>query len=403
MTKRLISYVLIALLLVGLSTTISAQSQKVKLTFLRSGGAGEKKVVGPIVKDCATLQGIQVNMVMVPWGQTYDKIMTMVAGGNAPDIAYVGSRWIPKFANIGAITPIDVPEERKAEYYESIWPMVTWKGKIYGLPRAFSSKVLYYNTELFKEAGVKGPPETWAELRAAAKKISEKTDAYGFALAGEKFVSTTSQFFNFLFQNGGRIFDKEGNVIINNANGVEALEFYASLAKYAEEGPTAWRREELWELFAKGKVGMYISGPWRVHAFEEAGVPFKTAPLPAGPRGSSATILVSDSLVVFSQSKQPDIAQEFALCLTRYDNQKILDTKWGMTPMRKEETKLDFFQTPTWKTFITMVPRGAPQPLVKDWETLEDAVTDAIQFVLLGRMTPKEALDWVAPKLEGLK
>lgn len=403
MFKKITIYTFVGLLLIGLVTTISAQDQKIKLTFLRSGGAGEEAVVRPQAEACTMELGIEVDMEMVPWGQAYDKILTMVGAGNAPDIAYVGSRWIPKFADMGFIVPIDVPEERRAEYFESIWPMVTWKEEIYGIPRAFSSKVLYYNTQLFQQVGIAGPPTTWAELETAAKAISENTDAYGYALAGEKFVSTTSQFFNFLFQNDGSVFDDVGNVTINNANGVEALEFYAGLAEYAEEGPTAWRREELWELFAESKVGMYVSGPWRVHAFEDAGVPFKTAPLPAGPKGSSATILVSDSLVVFSQSENPDMAGKFALCLTRYDNQMELDTTWGMTPMREEETELAFFQTPTWQTFITMVPRGKPQPLVKDWEKLEDAVTDAIQFVLLGRMTAREALDWAAAKLVGLK
>ncbi|MHC3130379.1 MAG: sugar ABC transporter substrate-binding protein [Candidatus Bathyarchaeota archaeon] len=377
--------------------------EEAKLTFLRAGGAAEEEVVGAQVQEIAEEMGIEVDFIMVPWGQALDKLMTMVGGGDAPDIAYVGSRWIPKFAASGIIAPIDIPGDRKAEYYESIWPMVTWNGEIYGVPRAFSTKALYYNTELFQQVGIEGPPETWAELEAAAKKISEETDAAGYALAGQKGVSTTTQFFNFLFQNGGSVFDEDGNVTINNANGIETLKFYIGLAEYAEEGPTAWQREELWSLFADGKVGMYVSGPWRAAAFEDAGVPFKTALQPSGPNGSSSTTLVSDSLIVLSQSEHLDMAQEFVLKLTNEEYQTGLDTEWGLTPMRKGEKDLDFFQTDTWKTFIAMVSVGKPQPLVKDWEILEDAVTDGIQFALLGQMTPEEALDWVALRLEGLK
>jgi multiple sugar transport system substrate-binding protein len=377
-------------------------AEEPELTFLRSGGTTEEEVVKPIAQQCAADVGASLNMVMVPWGQTFDKIMTMVAGNNAPDVAYIGSRWIPQFADIGAIAPMNVPEERKNEYYDSIWPMVTWKGEIYGIPRAFSTKVLFYNTDLFEQAGIDGPPETWSELASAAQAINENTDAYGFTLAGEKFVSTTSQFFNFLFQNGGSVFDDEGNVVLNNQRGVEALEFYAQLAEHSEDGPTAYRREELWELFAEGKAGMYVSGPWRVGAFEGK-VNFSTAPLPAGPQGDSASILVSDSLVTFAQSEIKQKANDFALCLSSYDNQKKLDTQWGMTPMRKQETEIDFFQQEKWSTFIKMVPRGEPQPLVSDWEKLESTVTDMIQFVLLDKMEPKEALDWAAERLKGLK
>jgi multiple sugar transport system substrate-binding protein len=372
---------------------------------LRSGGEGEKGVVGPQAEAFSAETGIEVELAMVPWGQGFQKMMTMVGSGNAPDLAYTGSRYIPSLAEMGVIVPIEVPADRKAECTESIWDMVTWKGEIYGLPRAFSTKVLYYNKDLFEQAGLdsESPPTTWAELEAAAKAISDNSDAYGFALAGAKFVSTTSQFFNFLYQNGGEVIDADGNVVINSPEAVEALEFYASLAEYAEPGSIAHQREDLWELFASEAVGMYISGPWRRAAFVDAGINFGVAPLPAGPKGDSSSILVSDSIIVFSQSENVETAKQLALYLTSAENQQTLDTTWGMTPMRPAEAELDFFQSdPTWKPFVDMVPRGKAQPLVSDWNLLEDAVTDAIQAVLMGELDAQTALDRVAEKLGGL-
>jgi multiple sugar transport system substrate-binding protein len=386
-------------------TATSKPAGPAELVFLRSGGEGEKEVVGPQVEAFAAETDAEVEMAMVPWGQGFQKMMTMVGSGNAPDLAYTGSRYVPALAEMGAIVPIEVPADRKAEYADSIWDMVTWNGKIYGLPRAFSTKVLYYNKNLFEQAGLdpESPPTTWAELQAAAKAIRQNTDAYGFALAGAKFVSTTSQFFNFLYQNGGDVIDAEGNVAINSPQAVEALEFYAGLAEYAEPGPIAHQREDLWELFAEEAVGMYISGPWRRAAFVDSGINFGVAPLPAGPQGSSSTILVSDSLVVFSQSENVEAAKQLALYLTNAENQQTLDTTWGMTPMRPAEAELGFFQDdPTWKPFVDMVPRGKAQPLVSDWNLLEDAVTDAIQAVLLGELDAQTALDRVAEKLAGL-
>jgi len=384
-------------------TPTSGSAEPVKLVFLRSGGEGEKEVVGPQVEAFTAETGIEVEMIMVPWGQGFQKMMTMVGSGNAPDVAYTGSRYIPSLAEMGAITPITVPADRQSEYFDSIWGMVTWNGEIYGVPSAFSSKVLYYNKDLFEQAGLdpNSPPTTWEELEAAAKAINENTDANGFALAGAKFVSTTSQFFNFLYQNGGEVIDSDGNVVINSPEAVEALEFYASLADYAETGPIAHQREDLWELFAEEVVGMYISGPWRRAAFVDAGINFGVAPLPAGPNGSSSTILVSDSLIVFSQSEHIEEARQLALYLTSRENQETLDTTWGMTPARPAEAALAFFQDdPTWKPFVDMVPLGKPQPLVSDWNLLEDALTDAIQAVLLGELDAQTALDRVQAKLE---
>ena len=380
-------------------TPTPGSAEPVKLVFLRSGGEGEKEIVGLQVEAFTAETGIEVEMVMVPWGQGFQKMMTMVGSGNAPDVAYTGSRYIPSLAEMGAIAPIAVPADRQAEYADSIWGMVTWNGIIYGVPRAFSSKVLYYNRDLFEQAGLDpdSPPTTWDELEAAAKAINENTDAYGFALAGAKFVSTTSQFFNFLYQNGGEVIDADGNVVINSPEAVEALEFYARLADYAEPGPIAHQREDLWELFAEEVVGMYVSGPWRRAAFIDAGINFGVAPLPAGPNGASSTILVSDSLIIFSQSEHLEEAQQLVLYLTSRKNQETLDTTWGMTP----EAELAFFQDdPTWKPFVDMVPRGKAQPLVSDWNLLEDALTDAIQAVLLGELDAQTALDRVAAKLK---
>ena len=56
-------------------------------------------------------------------------------------------------------------------------------GKTYGLAYTFSTPVLFYNADLFREAGLDpdSPPKTWAELKQAAITIEEKTDAEGFS------------------------------------------------------------------------------------------------------------------------------------------------------------------------------------------------------------------------------
>jgi multiple sugar transport system substrate-binding protein len=364
-----------------------------ELVYLRNGGEEQKRVIEPQIRRFEELNpGIQVKLLMVPWEQGEQKLINMIATESPPDLAYVGSRHIPLLAEMKALLPLDIPSKRQNEYFDGIWKMVTWEEKIYGIPRAFSTKTMYYNTELFEQVGILKPPETWRDLYEAANKISEETEAYGFALAGKKFVSTTTQFFNFVFQNGGEVVNKNGQIVLQDERNVEALKFYLSLAQFSEPGPTAYKREDLSHLFREGKVGMYISGPWRRKLFDGANTPYQIAPLPSGPRGRSSCTLVSDSIVLFKSSKYPLLAQKLALFLTNWENQIALDTLWGMTPMRVNEAELDYFQSPTWKPFIEMIPRGKPQPLVRNWKNLEDAVTEAIQGVLLEKKDPSEAL-----------
>jgi len=347
--------------------------------------------------------GINVDVETVPWEDAYERLLLNVAAGNAPDIGYIPSSQIPELAEAEYIIPIDVSRERKTEYFESIWSTVTWKGDIYGIPRALFNHALYYNTELFEEAGVDGPPTTWEELEEAAGAITE-TGFYGFALTGKRSPSTVVQFLNFLFQNGGGVYDEKGDIIINNADGLEALEFYVSLMYYTPPEALGMTESDLGELFARGEVGMFVSGPRWIGKFEEAGIPFKTASLPVGPNGWSTGVLSSHSLVVFSQSEHQEEARELALCLIKYEHQAEFDTKLGRTPMRREEAEeIDFFQTDNWKAFITMIPKGYPPPLVTNWGVFEDVIAIAIEYAAAGMMTPEEALNQAALELERLK
>ena len=385
----------------GIASPGAYVTVKTPQTFFRPAGAKEAEVVVPQVKACEGELDINVDVEMVPWEDAYEKLFLNVAAGNAPDIGYIPSSWIPELAEAGYIIPITVPGERITKYFGPAWSTVTWKGDIYGIPRALFNHALYYNTELFEEAGIAGPPTTWEELVEAAAAITERTGAYGFALTGRRSPFNVVQFLNFLFQNGGGAYDEKGDIIINNANGVEALEFYVSLMYYTPSEALGMTESDLGELFARGEVGMFVSGPRWMDGWEEAGTPFKTASLPAGPNGWSTGVLSSHSLVVFSQSEHQEEARELALCLTKYEHQAELDTKLRMVPMRREEAEeIDLFQTDHWKGFISMIPKGTPLPLVTGWGKFEDVVAIAIEYAAAGMMTPEEALNQAANKLE---
>ena len=70
------------------------------------------------------------------------------------------------------------------------------------------------------------------------------------------------QFLNYLYSNGGSVIDPDTKITLNSPQTVEALEFYGKLASVAQEGPTAFERSQVKDLFNDEKVAMYIDGPW---------------------------------------------------------------------------------------------------------------------------------------------
>jgi multiple sugar transport system substrate-binding protein len=92
-------------------------------------------------------------------------VTTLAASGTPVALAYVGSRTLKEFADNELIVPITFTDDEKASYYPYIMDTVTTDGKQWGVPVAFSTKSLYWNKELFKQAGLdpEQPPKTWAE------------------------------------------------------------------------------------------------------------------------------------------------------------------------------------------------------------------------------------------------
>ena len=314
------------------ATAFSAQSQE--LHFIMCGG--EVRDADQAVVDAfeAANAGVTVNLEAVPWGTCQDKSLTLAAAGDPPSIAYMGSRTLRQLANNDLIVPAQISAENEAAYQPGILNTVTIEGTRWGYPHAFSTKGLYINCALVEEAGEQCvAPRTWTGMYNLAKAINDNTDAAGVGLAGKDFDNTMHQFMNYLYSNGGVVIDPvTGENMLDSDATRETLAFYDKLVSVAQEGPTAWERSQLKDLYNDGKIGMYIDGPWG-RGQHNANINEITVPIPAGPNGSNGTILITDSIVVFKGSGHEDLAQELARAITSGDSQYDLDSNWGLTPI----------------------------------------------------------------------
>ena len=345
--------------------------------------------------------GVKIEMEFVGWAELWNKIITSIGAGAAPDVMYIASRWIPVLADMGAIIPLDeyITPEKRELYYDMVWDTVTYNGHVYGVVRAMSTKVFIYNKKLFEENGVK-IPTTWDELLEAAKKIHNPTKGiYGIAMAGKRFVSTVTQFLQYLYANDGRIVDEKGNVVIDKPNAVRALEFYKELSSYAQPGIIEWTREDLIKLFETGKVGMYIDHVHNALKAIEKGVDVGFFLIPGGPDSVKrySTVIVTDCIAISSQTKKKDLALKFMNYMTSFEKQAEWDLKLGFVPPMVKEKDLPEFQKWYWKPYIEAIKYGYPQSAgVKDWEGTQEVLLDAIQSVLLGQSDAKTALSQAA-------
>ncbi|MEM8591388.1 MAG: sugar ABC transporter substrate-binding protein [Pseudomonadota bacterium] len=368
-----------------LSSGASVAMAETELHFIMCGGevrAADQAVVDQFEADHAD---VTVNLEAVPWGTCQDKSLTLAAAGDPPSIAYMGSRTLRQLANNGLIVPAEIRDD--VIYQDGVLNTVTIEGETWGYPHAFSTKALYMNCDIIEASGQECvAPTTWDAMYDMAKAVVDNTEAAGVGLAGKDFDNTMHQFLNYLYSNGGAVVDPAtGENMLDSQETRETLEFYGRLASVAQEGPTAWERDQLKDLFNDGQIAMYVQGPWG-HGQHNEDINQLVAPVPAGPSGESGTILITDSIVVFKGSGHEELAQELAQRITSGESQYDLDSSWGLTPILDYKAmgfEDVYYDKGIWPNFTATISTGGPEPILEDFKSLQSVFTNMVQGIIL--------------------
>ncbi len=350
--------------------------------------------------------GYKVEVEMVGWAQCQDKVTTLAAAGTPVALAYVGSRTLKQFADSDLIVPIAYTDAEKAAYYPHIMDTVTFNGQQWGIPTAFSTKALFWNKDIFKQAGLdpEKPPTTWAELLADAKTIKDKTGIAGYGLPAKTMDNTMHQFLHYTYTNNGSVIDADGNITLDSPENLAALEFIKSLVPVSEDGPSAYDQDDMIKIFSDGKVGMIEGGPWiRVQAPKT--INWGVAPLPVGPSGKGpGTLLITDSMAIFKGTGVEAQATDLAKWLTNPENQFTYEKTHGLTPLRPVAGVNDLVaQDASWKPFLDGIAFGGPEPLFLDYKGLQNSMIEMVQSVVTGAAEPKAALSKAATDIAAFK
>ena len=162
------------------------QIQAQELRFIMCGGevrAADQKVIDAFQASHA---GVKVNMEAVPWGTCQDKSMTLAAAGDPVSLSYMGSRTLKQLAKNNLIVSVSIPEADQANYQPGILNTVSYEGKFWGFPHAFSTKALFINCGLIEKAGMQCvQPHTWEGMYQMAKTVKDKLGIAGVGLAAK--------------------------------------------------------------------------------------------------------------------------------------------------------------------------------------------------------------------------
>lgn len=387
---------------------------------IAAADAGEVRVVvaiysdktKPLFEDAAKAfekahPGTTIKIEMVAWDPLLQKLTTDISGGTPPDLAIIGTRWLIDFVKDDVVEPLDdrLADGTGNEFIETFLSPGRLNGKVYGLPVAASARAMFYNKELFKKAGIAKAPETWDELHEDARKIAALgNDTYGFCLQGKE-IETDVYYYYALWTHGGDILTPDGRSGLASDAAVRALTLYADMIKdgSTQKGVTTYSREDCQELFKAGKAGFVLTQAFlatQIHD-EKKNVDYGIAAIPAAAGGRHFTYGVTDSFVMFKDSKVKDEAWAFTKFIFQPEWRVRFTKGEGFLPVtKKEAADKAFTENPDLKPFIDSLPDARFAPIIPGWEQIADRTIRALQTVYNGEAEPKAALSAAAADID---
>ncbi len=343
--------------------------------------------------------------------ETIVKVLTAHKAGKPPTSAILLSTDTFTLADEGAIAPIDdfVKTDADRAWLKSFFPAFLLNGqfdnKTWGVPFQRSTVVLYWNKELFKEAGLdpNKPPQTWAETISMGQKLTKKDASgkvtqWGIQVPSSGFPYWLFQ--GFSTQNGAILANPAGNAVkYDDPKVVGALQYWVDLSrKHGIHPPGVVEWGTTPRDFMERKVAMIWTTTGNLtNIRSNAKFDFGVAMLPAGERRGSPT--GGGNFFIFKKATAAEQtgAYKFAQWLTQPERaaQWSIDTGYvAVSPASYETAALKKYAADFPPALVArdQLPHAVAELSTHDNQRVTKALNDGLQAALTGAKTPEQAM-----------
>ena len=380
------------------------------LKFWAIGREGE--VAGDLARDFMQRHpDIRVEVQKMPLTAAHEKLLTAYAGETLPDVCQIGNTWLAEFDELDALEPLEdliaASSLPASDYFPAILDSNRLKGRLVGLPWYVDTRLLFYRTDILREAGFAEPPTTWDEWRetmAAIKKLVGP-DRYAILMP----INEYDQLVVLALQQPGEMLRdrwRYGNF--------RSEDFRRAFSFYLEMFDRGWsprmsntQISNVWDEFGRGFYAYYLSGPWNIAEFmlrlpAHLQDDWMTAPMP-GPEGPGVSTAGGSSLVIFRSSRLKEQAWKFIEYLSSTETQRRFYQMTGDLPPRIGTWESpELVQSPYARAFRAQLERVRSPPRVPEWERIAQEIRLAQERVVLGAATLDEAVEALDRKTDAI-
>lgn len=343
----------------------------------------EIEEIDKIAKKWGEEKGVKVSVQHDQAGM--QEFIQLAKSSKAPDIMFgLANDNLGTFQKAGLLAEVPSGIIDESQYVsKQLIESITIGGKKYAVPIAQETSALFYNKDLVKEA-----PKTMEEV----VKIGETK---GFKYAIDDFYRS----YGFIAANGGYVFKNNNGTLdpneigLNNEGAIKGYEFIRSLVQEYKLMPPDIKDDIANAEFKSGKSAFYISGPWDIESFKEAGVNFGVVPMPTLNGNQVKTFSGVQTAFVSESSKNKDLAWDLIKYLQ--DNAATFMLEKGNripvlnSMLNSDEVKKNEYM----KAFIEQSKHADPMPNIPEVQAMWNPAADNIKLMNAGQLTAKECAD----------
>ena len=400
--------------------TSSSSDDEIVITYAFWGSPDAIGVEADVIAAFeAKYPNIHVEPVVSGYNDYHTKLLTMIAGGSAPDVMRISTQYLPDLASSGGLLDIGAEAEKRgydlSMYYEEGVEDCSYEDICYGLPWGTAPVYMLVNVDMFEEAGIPLPSYDWTieefdQIVRALSKGEGEDRQYGFAM---EIQSDLYPMYPYVWANGGDLLDEtRTKFTFDQPEAYEAIQMIADLYQDGCMPPetlmVGTQTASVPSWFINDKVAMFQGTAANILTIQQSGKRFEVWPLPSQP-GVPTTVVKSNATAISKDSKNLEAAWLFATFARGDEGESLYMEAKRVPPSIKGEKYWDLYlgdgEYPTniqEVTDLVFGTYGRLAPVRKGYLELEQLLTPICQNIMLGNTTAKEAMTEIAPNAQAI-
>lgn len=362
------------------------ETQDVVMWYYWENESHQKALNEMLDKYNASQSTYKMTAKYVPFADFKKQLSIGASASELPDLVLLDSPDHASYASMGIFADLTGKFD-VGTYYDGPVSSCTIDGKLYGVPFGSNCLALYYNTDMFKAAGIENPPTTWDELQAAAEKLT-KDNVTGIAFCSLQNEEGTFNFMPWVWSTG------VGSYEINSDGGKKALGFVQNLVESGVMSKECinWTQGDVMNQFISGNVAMMINGPWQIPTMRQEAPDLKWDVTLIPKDAEYASDLGGENYAVIAGGNEAG-ALNFLEFATQQDQVSFMMNTMGYISADKEIAKTQFTSEDekVYQKFIEQMDYTKARGPLADWPSVSDAISLAFNQVMTGAADPEKA------------